>query len=299
MTFLLVEQLSSFCPEKVAAWISVVKCLSKFCYGAAMYRIGELARRTGASADLLRAWERRYGLLRPERTAGGFRVYTDADVTRVGRMRSGLDSGLAAAEAARLALDDAVAPDLLAALLAFDDERAHASLDDAVARLSVEAVLADLVLPAFRAIGDGWAAGSVSVAQEHYAANLVRARLLGLARRWDQGVGPRALLACAPGDLHDLPLICFGLALRQRGWRILFLGADTPLEVVAETAALERPDVVVLASAIERPELDDPRLGEIAASAPLTLAGQWPEGTVSARRVAGDPVELAATVSRP
>lgn len=262
-----------------------------------MYRIGELARRTGTSADLLRAWERRYGLLRPQRTSGGFRVYTEADATRVGRMRSGLDSGLAAAEAARLALDDAVAPDLLAALLAFDDERAHASLDDALARLSVEAVLDDLVLPAFRAIGDGWAAGAISVAQEHYAANLVRARLLGLARRWDQGIGPRALLACAPGDLHDLPLICFGLALRQRGWRILFLGADTPLEVVAETAAAERPNLVVLASAIERPELDDPRLAEVAVSAPLTLAGRWPEVAVAARRFAGNPVELAATIS--
>ena len=262
-----------------------------------MYRIGELARRTGTTTDLLRAWERRYGLLRPERTAGGFRVYTDADAARVERMRSALDRGLAAAEAARLALAEAPEPQLLGALLDLSDERAHSILDEAFGRLSVEAALASVVLPALRAIGDGWSDGTVSVAQEHYAANLIRARLLALARGWDHGVGPRALLACAPGDLHDLPLICFGLALRRRGWRILFLGADTPFDVIADTAAAEAPDLVVISSAQSRPELADPALERIAATVPLALAGVWPELEVQAVRLQGDPVELAATVS--
>jgi methanogenic corrinoid protein MtbC1 len=264
-----------------------------------VYRIGELARRTGTSEDLLRAWERRYGLLRPARTPGGFRVYTEADATRVGRMQAALHEGLAAAEAARAALVEEPAPGLLDALLAFDDERAHAVLDDAFDRLSVEAVIADVALPALRAIGDGWAAGEISVGQEHFAANLIRGRLLSLARRWDQGIGPRAVLACAAGDLHDLPLVCFGLALRRRGWRILFLGADTPFDVVAETAAAEAPDLVVLSSAQARPELDDERLVAISALAPLVLAGAWPEVSATATRLLGDPVALAARVSAP
>jgi len=262
-----------------------------------VYRIGELARRTGTSADLLRIWERRYGLLRPERTSGGFRVYSDDDAVRVERMQSAIRSGLAAAEAARLALAETPEPSLLSALLEFSDERAQTILDERFARLTVEAALTDVVLPTLRAIGDGWAAGEVTVAQEHYGANLIRARLLALARGWDRGVGPRALLACAPDDLHDLPLICFGLALHRRGWRILFLGADTPLHVIADTAASEAPDLVVLASSRRSRPLDEPGLQRIAATAPLALAGQWPETEIPAMRLEGDPVAVAASVA--
>ena len=66
-------------------------------------RIGELSQRTGISPELLRAWEKRYGLLKPSRSPGGFRLYSDADEARIRRMRSHLASGVAAAEAARLA----------------------------------------------------------------------------------------------------------------------------------------------------------------------------------------------------
>jgi DNA-binding transcriptional MerR regulator len=266
-----------------------------------VFRIGELARRTGASADLLRVWERRYGLLRPERTPGGFRLYTESDAERVQRMQAGLARGLAAAEAARRALEPDEEPaELLPALLAFDEERAHAILDDLFARLTVEAVLGEAILPALRGVGDGWARGEVSIAQEHFAANVVRARLLALTRRWDQGVGPRGLLACAPGEAHDLPLIAFGLALHRRGWRILFLGADTPLEDVVAAARAERPSLVVLSSARARPELaQENALSAIAEAAPLALAGRWPHVHVSALRLEGDPVALASALDAP
>jgi DNA-binding transcriptional MerR regulator len=265
-----------------------------------MYRIGELARRTQTSADLLRAWERRYGLLCPQRTPGGFRLYSDEDAARILRMRAGLERGLAAAEAARAALETPERPaSLVPALLAFDEERCHELLDDLIARLSVESVLRDSVLPALREIGKRWEAGEATVAQEHFAANLLRGRLFALARRWDQGIGRRALLACAPGDLHDLPLIAFGLALRARGWRILFLGADTPIDEVLTTAEAERPELVVLASSQARPELARPELSRLAAVSTLALAGRWPGVDVAAIRLEGDPVELAATLEVP
>jgi DNA-binding transcriptional MerR regulator len=262
-----------------------------------MYRIGELARRTGTRADLLRAWERRYGLLRPERTEGGFRLYGDEDAARVERMRIGLSQGLAAAEAARAALAPIErSEELLPALLAFDGERANDLLDNLFSRLSIEGVLRESIQPALREIGDRWARGEVSVAQEHFASHLLRARLLSLASRWGQGVGPRALLACAPGDLHDLPLVLFGLALRERGWRILFLGADTPLDIVASTAAAESPDLVVLANSHLREPALEAELAAIAASARLALAGRWPIVDIPALRLEGDAVELAASL---
>jgi DNA-binding transcriptional MerR regulator len=266
-------------------------------------RIGELSRRTGVSPDLLRAWERRYGLLRPVRTAGGFRVYSGDDERRVRDMQHHLARGLAAAEAARLVATDgsespAAPEELLERLLAFDDDAANRLLDRAVSSLSAEAVLQELVLPVLRRIGDGWERGEVSIAQEHFASNLVRGRLLGLARRWDQGGGPRALLACAPGELHDIPLLAFGIALRARGWRIVYLGADTPLETLREAATTVKPDLVVVAASRSHPAVDLPELRRLGELVRLVLAGPW-ETPAWAFHLDGDPVEAARAVALP
>ena len=280
--------MSSFCPTSVT--LGPVHQL----------RIGELSRRTGVSPELLRAWERRYGLLRPVRTDGGLRVYAVEDESRIRRMQQHLERGIAAAEAARLVNAESVAgqppaDELVEELLAFDDEGANAVLDRALARLSTAAALQAVVLPALRRIGEGWERGEVTVAQEHFASNLVRGRLLGLARRWDQGVGPRALLACAPGELHDIPLIAFGLSLRAHGWRIVYLGADTPFETLRTAAAAVAPELVVLSSSIIRP-VDVEELDLLAAVAPVALAGAW-EASVPAIRLAGDPVDAARDVA--
>ncbi len=129
----------------------------------------------------------------------------------------------------------------------FDEAAASASFDRLLAAFALETVLRDVVLPCLRQLGEQWERGDASVAQEHFASAFIRGRLLGLARGWDGGGGPRALLACAPGDQHDLGLICLGLSLRGLGWRITFLGADTPFTTVAEAARSLAPDVVVIA----------------------------------------------------
>ena len=224
----------------------------------AQLRIGELARRTGVATELLRAWERRYGLLAPTRTAAGYRLYSLADVRRVFRMRELLATGLSAAEAAPQAMTEpepttavasAGAPQQLReALERFDDTAANAAFDQLLAELSLNAVLEHTVMPLLQELGEQWAAGTTSVAQEHFASNVVRGRLLGLARGWDRGTGPRAVLACPPGERHDLGLLVFGLALREQGWRITFLGADTPLDTLAETVRSLRPAALVIAT---------------------------------------------------
>ena len=221
-------------------------------------RIGELSQRTGVSPELLRAWERRYGLLRPSRSSGGFRLYSSADEGRVRRMQSHLARGVAAAEAARLAdradVDSApagalevIAGELRRSLESFDEAAAQQVLDTALATFSVDTIITDLLIPYLEELGEGWAAGKVTVAQEHFASNLIRSRLLSLTRSWDAGYGPRALLACPEGELHDLGMVLFGVALGRRGWRVTFLGANTPLATVAETARRVRPDAVVIA----------------------------------------------------
>jgi MerR family transcriptional regulator, light-induced transcriptional regulator len=246
-------------------------------------RIGEFARRVGVSPELLRAWEQRYGLLQPIRSEGGFRLYTAEDAERVAAMKRGLDEGLSAAEAARRALaqarpavgllDDARRR-LLSAVRAYDEAAVHALLDEALAGFALETVLRELILPALREIGDEWERGELEIAQEHFASNLVRERLLSLARLWGRGGGPLAILACPPGERHDIGLIAFGLLLRSHGWRILFLGADTPLSTLGQTVATTAPRLVVVAS-MDRSllETEADELRRLGRSAPLVLSG--------------------------
>ena len=217
---------------------------------AALLRIGELSRRHGVSPDLLRVWERRYGLLKPERSPGGFRLYTADDDARVRAMRRNLEQGYSAAVAARMVVDaPAPAPvvdreaaiasaltELGAELEAFRAAGAQAVLDRLQAVFSVEVVLRDVVLPYLRSVGDRWQDGTLTVAQEHFASTVLRGRLLEMARGFDVGSGPRALLACPSGEQHDLGLLCFGIGLREHGWR-----PYVAEEVAEEAAAAAHP----------------------------------------------------------
>jgi len=137
---------------------------------------------------------------------------------------------------------------LRGALESFDEAAANAVLDDALARLTITSVADQIVLPVMREIGERWESGEISVAQEHFATGILRGRMLSLARNWGVGGGPLALLACPPGERHDLGLVAFGVMLRDRGWRITYLGPDTPIETIARTAVELRPAAVVLAA---------------------------------------------------
>lgn len=278
----------------------------------AYFRIGEFGRRVGVSPELLRAWESRYGLTRPVRTPGGFRLYTVADAARVERMRRGLAEGLSAAEAARAALQDErpsgdlledAAGRLLAAIGRYDEATAHAVLDESFAAFGLELVLAQVVLPTLKQIGDGWERGEIEISQEHFASNLIRGRLLALARFWGRGAGPLALLACAPGEMHDITLLAFALVLRSHTWRVLFLGADTPIATLAQAAETTRPELVVVSSF-------DPALlvaeaagiGRLARVVRVALAGPGATDELCARlgvrRLDGDLVAAADEVAR-
>ena len=228
-------------------------------------RIGELSDRVGESPTLLRAWERRYGLLSPVRSAGGFRLYGAEDERRVRAMQALLAGGVSARQAAEAVLSTSVegAPPspvavggaieetrsrLTQTLGQFDDVGANAVLDRLLANWGVATVISEVIVPYLVDLGERWADGSATIAEEHFATSVIRGRLLGLARGWDGGSGPRALLACPSGELHDLGLICFGIALRGYGWRITFLGADTPQSTLIETAAHLTPNLIVLAA---------------------------------------------------
>ncbi len=283
-------------------------------------RIGDLSARTGTAAHQLRAWERRYGLLRPQRSAGNYRLYTPADEQRVRLMQRYLSEGVPPAQAAELTIAArfSVSPgagrevpasevsdaheEIRDALARFDETSAQRTLERLLAEFTPTTVARDVLLPYMHDLGEQWRAGQVSIAQEHFATNFFQARLYALARGWDRGLGPRALLACAPREQHNLALVIFGIALHEMGWRIIYLGSDTPIETLVEVAKLSHPDLTVVATTMRRRLAPhSSQLSDFTKRWPLALGGPGASRRLAeqagARHLPQDPVSAAGTLS--
>lgn len=217
-----------------------------------MYTIREAADRAGMTSELLRAWERRYGIVTPRRTPAGYRLYDEPAIARVRAMRSLVDEGWTPSAAAAAVKDlpdgellhaavprDAPAGDTTAAELVQRFVRAAADmdtagvqsfLDEVSARGSFEAVMNRYLFPALRALGDAWERGDVSVAAEHAASAAVQ-RWLGAAYEAasaSRGATQPVLVGLPPGARHELGALAFATAARRSGVTVHYLGADLP-----------------------------------------------------------------------
>ena len=229
-----------------------------------MYTIKEAALRTGLTEPVLRAWERRYGVVTPERTPGGYRVYDEAALRRLRAMRRLIDDGWSASAAAAAIVAgtepaagvaseggaDATAGDpagvfveqLVDAAEALDSQRIEVVLDEMFAAGTYERVAEEYVIPSLRALGDAWAAGRVAVAGEHVASNAVLRRLAASFQASGRGRdgGRPVLVGMAPGARHELGGLIFATSLRRNGIPVVYLGADLPVD--DWIAAVERTD---------------------------------------------------------
>ena len=235
---------------------------------APLLNISALSRRTGVAPDTLRKWEQRYGVLNPTRTGGGQRRYTEMDAQRVEWLRDRIGAGWRIGEAARVldeaagtALDDPT--DLRDALIAsirdYAPQVLSATLDQAFAVLPIQQTLMDVITPALRWAGEAWQNGEVSIAQEHAITAKVRAHLGRLLSDGRGGVHGVAVLACAPGEQHDVGLLMLAVLLRADGWRVEFLGVDTPLDAAFGFADRIGATMLCISSA-RAPSVDELRV---------------------------------------
>jgi DNA-binding transcriptional MerR regulator/methylmalonyl-CoA mutase cobalamin-binding subunit len=219
------------------------------------YTVRAAARATGVSESRLRTWERRYGVPRPARSAGGRRLYDEADLAVIRRMTALIEAGLSAAQAAEAAgseTDGAVvaieqpmaAPhpaiaELVGAAVGYDEHRAVGVIRRAFDELGPAAAFERVLFPALFDIGRGWQRGELSIANEHFASELIRRETLG---------APRVLLACVAGERHDLAIAALWLVLSEASCMVLYLGADVPTPDLVSAAQWADPDVIALSA---------------------------------------------------
>jgi len=198
--------------------------------------IAALTQRTGVPSDTIRKWEQRYGVLHPVRTPGGQRRYSELDVARVKWLKERIHEGYRIGEAAALlGAGDQVARTveelrngIVTATIASDVDALGQLVDQALALSTLEESFAQVLAPALVEVGERWASGSVSVAQEHLVSSTVRAALQKLLSDQRADVHGTAVLACAPGERHEIGLLMLAVMLRSNGWQVAYLGADTP-----------------------------------------------------------------------
>lgn len=227
-----------------------------------MYTIKEASARTGVGAPLIRAWERRYGVVTPTRTPAGYRLYDERTLAILRTMRSLIDAGWSASEAARaIAAGEVeveptpatisgttVAPNrdrLVARFVAAAESASpiemEAALDEILASGSFESIVDDLLLPAVAALGDAWAAGRLSVAAEHAASGAVARRLSAVFQAAGAPTHAAVVVGMPPGARHELGALAFASALRRRRVGVLYIGPDVTVngwvDVVGRTRA--------------------------------------------------------------
>lgn len=259
--------------------------------------IRAIASLTGVNAVTLRAWERRYGLVRPARTPKGHRLYSHQHVERIRRVLALMDRGVPIGRVRELIDAEPVAEPtaaaghwreslerMAAAIANFDEAELDRIYDEALSVYPVEQVTRGLLLPLLVHLGGRWRDLAGGIAEEHFFSMYLRSKLgARLQHRMRYAVGPRVLASCAPGEQHEIGLLLFALQAHAAGLQTVLLGADTPLDEIVIARQRSAARAVVLSSSMQPPDGflsgDLPRLVR-EAGCPVFVGGD----TASSRR---------------
>ena len=249
------------------------------------YEIHEVAALTGLTATRLRAWERRYAVVRPTRMANGYRAYTSSQVAllrafarlvtegeRIGDLAAEAPEAVVARAAART-IPDTPLEALLDAVRRIERDRLEGLIQRQLALRGLAGFAADVVCPLAMAVGDEWALGRISIAAEHMASEVVL-QALKSAMRESHGTGPLIIAACLPGERHEWGVLTTLARVLDLGWRVQYFGADLPVPEVIEAAWRLHPRILAFSTS-------DPARCEAALPALSAAMTRLPEGAVA------------------
>lgn len=226
------------------------------------YTVNEVEERTQVPASTLRQWERRYGFPMPERSSSGYRLYSEHDLQQIQAMKRHIEDGVPASRAAELVKRVGITPtgprpvsellkELTESLVALDDVRADQILSEAHALHPVETVLVDLLQATMVEIGQRWHDGDLSITVEHFATAYVQGRLRALFNLSPNIRSAKSVVvACAPEDRHELGALTLAVFLRRAGFRVYYVGADTPVADLLEMTQRIKPDAVMVSASV-------------------------------------------------
>jgi DNA-binding transcriptional MerR regulator len=243
------------------------------------HTIQVVAEATGIPAVTLRMWERRYGVVRPTRSGGNYRLYSERDIALLRWLKQEVDNGSpirhAAADLKRRAAagdwpqalpalrprhgatpPESVVRDLFTSLVEADERRARQILRQAGTQYDLDTLCLRILTPCLVEIGEAWHRGEVRVAQEHFASSYLRGHLLSLYQAYPLRRGAlRAFVGCAPSEQHEIGALMLALFLRRGGFRVDYLGANLDTADVIDYTRAQRPALVALSAATEGPAL--------------------------------------------
>ncbi|CAA9573358.1 MAG: Transcriptional regulator, MerR family [uncultured Thermomicrobiales bacterium] len=234
-----------------------------------IYNIKAIVQKTGIPADTVRAWERRYGVPRPQRTETGRRLYSEHDIAAIRWLRERTAAGMTISQAIQQLQGlgeeafvepsperdhgprnpSALADELLIALLAFDETPASAIVGEAFALYPIEEVCLQIFSPVLIEIGERWHRKEATVAQEHFASHFIQRRLTSLLQAYAPTVGRgRIVTACAPDELHELGILMLSVFLVRHAWQVIYLGANVPIADLVQTCARLQPALICVSA---------------------------------------------------
>jgi DNA-binding transcriptional MerR regulator len=261
---------------------------------------------TGVNPVTLRAWERRYGLVRPVRTPKGHRLYTMADVELINQVVALLEGGMSIGQVGQVLVADSPKPRhpaeepfdpwstyqrrLIEAIGRFDEGALNSVYNEALSLYPIDIVTSHLIVPLLRELGRRWEMAQGSVAEEHFFSVFLRNKLGARFHHHGRDLtGPCLLAACLPGEQHEIGILLFALAAADRDYRLILLGANTPLAELPPVVERGNCQGIMLSGSAEVPgsvvQEELPRLLQ-QVTVPVFIGGR-----VTARHAAG----LAAT----
>lgn len=231
------------------------------------FPISTVSRLTGVNSITLRAWERRYGLIEPTRSGNGHRLYTRNDIDLVHRVVALLEKGMRIGQVREELEAQGYGPGsepaeetgpwrayqrrMTAAIIRFDEDSLETAYNEALSLYRVDVVTRELLTPLLKELGQRWASGLGSIAEEHFFGFYLRNKLgARFHHRHRNNSGPRLLVACLPGELHEIGLLLFALAAHEHGYKLVLLGANMPLAEIAVAAGQARSDGIVLSGSM-------------------------------------------------
>ena len=233
-----------------------------------LFPIRTVSELTGVNSITLRAWENRYGLIEPIRKASGHRLYTQEHIDLINRVVGLLDRGMRIGQVKAEVLSGSHSEGgqtdqsqnqwqryingMIAAIIRFDERALERIYAEALSNFPVRAVTDKLLSPVLKELGERWASGQGSVAEEHFFGFYLRNKLgARFHHRVQNQTGPKLLMACLPGDLHEIGLLLFALDASDQGFQTILLGANMPLDDFPDAVKKTACDALVLSGSIQ------------------------------------------------